>query len=133
MNGFEKIIEKLEEYPTYSFGVSLANAEDYIKVNDLMSILQEVAEEHNNGWILCSQQMPEEHESMFAHLKGTNRWCTGMFEKASDMVLVTLIDEEGNAITTYAHTIDGKWSCDLLKLNLYKVIAWQPYPEPYRP
>ena len=91
-----------------------------------------IGEIHNNGWILCSEQMPEEHESMFAKLKGTDNWCKGMFEKASDMVLVTLIDEEGNAITTYAHTMDGKWSCSLLKLNLYKVIAWQPFPEPYK-
>ena len=132
MNVFEKIIEKLEKYPAYSFGVSLANAKDYIKVNDLMSILQEVAEEHNNGWIPCSERLPEEHDSMFAKWKGTDKWRKGMFAKASDDVIVTVLYKDGEVRTTYAHTIDGKWSCDLLKIyNTYKIIAWQPLPEPY--
>ena len=88
-----------------------------------------IGEIHNNGWILCSERMPEEHESIFAQRKGTDRWCTGMFERASDMVIVTVIDEDGEVVTSYAHTVDGKWN----DLNRYKIIAWKPFPEPYKP
>ena len=85
-------------------------------------------------WILCSERLPEEHDSMFAKLKGTNKWYKSMFEKISDNVTVTVIDDKGSSITTYAHTIDGQWSCDLLRWNkTFRVIAWQPLPEPYKP
>ena len=91
-------------------------------------------EEENDGWILCSERMPEEHDSMFAKWKGTDKWRKGMFAKASDDVIVTVLYKDGEVRTTYAHTIDGKWSCDLLKIyNTYKIIAWQPLPEPYKP
>lgn len=88
-------------------------------------------EEDNNCWIPCSERMPEEHDSMFAKLKGTDRWCNGMFAKASDIVIVTVMDKNGDVTTTYSHTTDGKWSCGLLKMNTsYQIIAWQPLPEP---
>lgn len=42
----EKLTARLEEYPTYSFGVSLLNTEEYIKVSDLKEIVNQLAEEH---------------------------------------------------------------------------------------
>lgn len=57
-----------------------------------------------------------------------------MFEKASSEVNVTVVDEKGGVATTHASTIDGKWSCDLLRCNKkYRIIAWKPLPEPYQP
>lgn len=84
-------------------------------------------------WILVSERLPEEHDSIFAKWKGTVKWNPAMFEKTSDEVLVTISDVGGKKTTRTAHTLDGKWSCDLLKANAsYKVIAWMPLPEPYR-
>lgn len=84
-------------------------------------------------WIPVSERLPEEHDSIFAKWKGTVKWNPAMFEKTSDEVLVTISDVGGKGTTRTAHTLDGKWSCDLLKWNAsYKVIAWMPLPEPYR-
>ena len=88
----------------------------------------------SNGWIPVSERLPEEHQSIFAKFKGTDKWNDAMFEKISDEVNVTVVSEKGDATTTHAHTNDGKWSCDLLKVNkTYRVIAWQPLPQPYHP
>ncbi len=56
-----------------------------------MSILQEVAEEHNNGWILCSEQMPEEHDSIFARYKGTDNWHESMSVKSLSLNVICII------------------------------------------
>ncbi len=84
-------------------------------------------------WIPVEERPPEERDSIFAKWKGTAKWNPAMFEKTSDKVLVTISDVGGGKTTRTAHTLDGKWSCDLLKANPgYKVIAWLPLPEPYR-
>lgn len=84
-------------------------------------------------WIPVEERPPEERDSIFAKWKGTAKWDPAMFEKTSDEVLVTISDVGGEKTTRTAHTLDGKWSCDLLKANAsYKVIAWMPLPEPYR-
>ena len=83
-------------------------------------------------WILVEEKLPEERDSVFAKWKGTAKWNPAMFEKISDEVLVTISDVGGERTTRTAHTLDGKWSCDLLKANAsYKVIAWMPLPSPY--
>ena len=87
----------------------------------------------NEGWIYCSDSMPPEHESIFARFKGTPKWTSGMFEKTSDVVNVTVMNSKGDAVTTHATTTDGRWSCDLLKIDSSnKIIAWRPLPKPCR-
>ena len=95
--------------------------------------VQEGRKRMEQRWILVEERLPEERDSIFAKWKGTAKWNPAMFEKTSDEVLVTISDEGGKRTTRTAHTLDGKWSCDLLKANAsYKVIAWMPLPEPYR-
>ena len=75
--------------------------------------------------------MPPEHESVFARFKGTPKWTSGMFEKTSDVVNVTVMNDKGDAVTTHATTTDGRWSCDLLKIDSSnEIIAWRPLPKP---
>lgn len=104
-------------------------------ISDMQRIINDITVQVNDGWIPCSSgKMPMEHDSIFANYKGTRKWNDCMFEKISDEVNVTVADENGNGTTTHAHTVDGKWECDLLKCNkTYKVIAWQPLPQPYKP
>lgn len=136
---------------------------EYLKYNDgdwnsaidrAISIVQEVAKEYKDEYemgfedgaesvralvpyednlIPVDVAMPTEHDSIFAKYIGTKKWNEGMFEKISDTVNVTVIDDKGMAVTTYAHTVDGIWSCDLLRANKsYRIIAWQPLPAPYQ-
>lgn len=82
-------------------------------------------------WIPCSEQMPKEHDSMFAKLKNTDKWSDAMFEKLSDDVNVTVEFEDGTRMTKTMHTTDGKWR-DNINIVKFEVIAWQPLPEPYK-
>lgn len=83
-----------------------------------------------NRWIPVSDKMPEERDSMFAKFKGTSKWKEAMFEKISKDVLVTILFKQSLFVQS-AHTVDCKWKNDLLKLGR-KVVAWMPFPEPYR-
>lgn len=153
---FENIKERLEEKENEAVlkapNTSDLSNKEYQKwmmksygFKDAIEIVNQVEEEFNqslannnqsltnDGWILCSERLPEEHDSLFAMYKGTNKWDDAMFEKISDVVNVTVVDEKGKAVTTHAHTTDGIWHCDLLRCNrTYRIIAWQPLPEPYK-
>lgn len=83
-----------------------------------------------NEWILTSERMPEERESMFAKRKGTKDWKPGMFEKISRDVLVTVRYNDGRVAVEYAHTVDGKWKLTTQVIPK-TVIAWRYFPEPY--
>ena len=99
----------------------------------ILNCIRKEEQSKNDGWILCSEKMPPERDSMFAKLKGTNRWRKTMFEKISDKVQVTIEDKNGKCVTTTANTVDGKWHCDLLVMRKdYKITAWQALAEPYR-
>ncbi len=90
------------------------------------------AEQYDNRWILCEdgKNMPEEHDSIFAKFKGTDKWVRAMFEKLSDDVNVTVEFEDGTRKTRTLHTIDGRWNTN--GVMKFKVIAWKPLPEPYK-
>ena len=83
-----------------------------------------------NEWIPVSKKMLEERDSIFAKFKGTDKWKEGMFEKISKDVLVTILFKQSLFVQS-AHTVDGQWKNNLLKFG-GKVVAWMPFPEPYR-
>ena len=103
---FEKIKEKIWEEienvivkDTYTRGknAGLRKAEIFI---------DEVAEEYNNGWIPCSERMPEENSNViacFAH---------GLVTE------LTFYDGLFHGIYEYTTSV---------------IIAWQPLPAPYQP
>lgn len=76
--------------------------------------------------------MPEEHDSVFAELKGTDKWHLGMFEKMSDEVLVTCEYGDGTRVAKTSKMIDGAWLIEKESIFKLKVIFWQPLPEPPR-
>ena len=85
-------------------------------------------------WIPVTERLPEEHDSIFAKLKGTGGRKAGMFGGVSDYVLVT-IEHEGSALKMCqtAKTIDGKWENSFLRaFSSAKVVAWMPFPKPYK-
>ena len=118
---------KLGEYEE----TGLTPAQIY-QINELYSEqVKELMEyRKSNRWIPCSERLPEEHDSIFAKLKGTDKWSDVMFEKISDDVNVTVEFENGTRKTMTLHTNDGKWNTDN-RITKFNVIAWQPLPEPY--
>lgn len=82
-------------------------------------------------WIPVSERLPEEHDSIFAKFKGTDKWSNAMFERASDDVNITYEFEDGTRKTATSYTIDGEWKLEH-RITKRKVIAWQPLPAPYK-
>ena len=83
-------------------------------------------------WIPVEERLPEEHDSIFKKVKGTDKWHSGMFENISDDVNVTVEFEDGTRKTKTSHTVDGNWSCEKDYGVKMKVIAWMPLPEAYK-
>lgn len=100
----------------YDAGQILRDIEDFPKVDE---------------WIPVEERLPEEHDSIFAKLKGTDQWHKGMFEKVSDDVNVTIEYSNGERKTITMHTKDGQWSVRNTFIS-FKVISWKPLPEPMR-
>ncbi len=123
----KKLIEVLEDYKNDEWNKSLYSPLPSV-VDDCINFIEE--QPKIGEWIPCSERLPEEHDSMFAEFKGTDKWDNAMFEKISDDVNVTVEFEDGKKKSRTLHTVDGKWKPDsILKC---KVIAWQPLPEPYQ-
>ena len=79
-------------------------------------------------WIKCEYKMPEERESIFAKLKGTDKWTKAMFEKSSEDVRIVEEFEDGTRRVYHSNTIDGKWAIEKSPIKR-KVTHWMPNPE----
>ena len=122
---FEKILEKFDAKKQYFQKFYEADGkteeDEYINkatqlaFDDAKNIVQEVAEEYNNGWIACSERLPEEPEEGLTDLDECDEYIA-MIENAD---IPTALNYAGN----------GEWYRDG---EFYKVIAWQPLPEPYK-
>lgn len=72
-------------------------------------IVHEVAEEYNNGWIPCSERLPEEKNGE-----------------------VLICDEKGEVGTgRYSEYSETWYKGDMRSVGVADVIAWQPLPEPF--
>ena len=94
-------IEKLQQHADITHNLisfyALDNIKKYVenmpKENEWIPI---------NNWIPVEVDLPPEHESMFAKLKGTDKWMDGMFENISDNVQVTVEFENGKRLVDMA-------------------------------
>lgn len=111
MNVFEKIRDKLEEYHEHcvnAYGIVGGNPHAFA-TKQCIEIVNQVEQEHNNGWILCSERLPEEGQRCIVQYNGSPFINKGFY-----------ID-----IDTF---MDGEFS-------FYKgsgVVAWQNLPQPYK-
>lgn len=128
---FEKIIEKLEERTSFLSDCTKygnKDAEQQNKsystmmmyevsdlVDDLIEIVKQEAEKYNNGWIPCSERLPEEYEDV-------------------EVTVEEIADDVGGKryYNVRSWLQDGQW---VIKKNPYKptVIAWKYPTEPYQP
>lgn len=74
----------------------------------LQTLLKEQEAVEPNEWIKCSDEMPEEQETIFAKFKGTDKWGPAMFARSSEDVRVVIVFADGTRRVSHSHTIDGK-------------------------
>lgn len=96
-------------------------------VRDALELLKE-QEAERNKWIKCSDEMPEERDTIFAKLKGTDKWKSAMFEKMSEDVRVVEVFEDGTRRVGHSHTVDGLWDIEK-KPPKRTVTHWMPNPK----
>lgn len=93
MNVFEQIKQELNDCKEQS--------------RDVFEIVERVEKEHNNGWIPCSERLPEESlDSVIGWDEYRERCC-------------------------FVQYIGGRWILGN-DIDSVKIIAWQPLPEPYK-
>ena len=119
---FEKILERLEELQNnllsqtegdINLQVGVINGVMYSK-----KIVQEVAEEFatdtnvgNNGWIPCSEMLPED-----------------------DSICIVTVEYPNNETMVDYGWFDRKsvcWFVGMQEFRTSNILAWQPLPEPY--
>ena len=89
----------------------------------------------NDGWVPVEERLPEEHEESRDRLDAdTLAVIDTEHNMVSDLVQCTVYDAEKDEYFVCDDcTVNGKW-CNFEEVTgTYKVIAWQPLPEPYRP
>ena len=139
---FEKIIEKLEEYEYENLvehDSEMANhcKQDCNDINDCtlcvwdkaIEIVKQTAAEYNNGWIPCSERLPEEGGYYLVTYHG---WSNGDYlPKFDDTYVRRLHYQKSERFTGWNHPrcCDDKAENDTNR----EVIAWQPLPQPYQP
>ena len=105
---FEKILERLSNIRRVV--KTDEDAEWNRAIYKSTEIVQEVAEEYNNGWIPCSIDLSKEKDGM-----------------------VLICCEDGNVMTGKHSEFSDTWyKGDMYAVGGSNVIAWQPLPEPYK-
>ena len=118
MNVFEKIREKIEE-KAFSVQIKQGIKEpstfdammEKFSVLEIKEVINQVEQEHNNGWIARSERLPEEDGFYLATLDGE-------------------IAGEEKPFSGLAEFENGKWVDD--DEDYQCIIAWQPLPKPYK-
>lgn len=145
MSNLEHLIEnglcRLQECNSYTEWCEImqqdvnwdGNEELFITTDTLWEICQYVictwcGTCEQNGWIKCSDEMPKERDTIFAKLKGTDKWKSAMFEKMSEDVRVVVVFEDGTRRVHHSYTVDGKWDIEK-KPPKRTVTHWMPNPE----
>ena len=108
---FKNIKEKIKNQPIEQF---VGTNGDWDLVQTVLDCCCEavdrVKEEYNNGWIPCSERLPDK----------SGEYLTYVDYEDETFIAIDEIDCDG---------IMKEWNCT----PNYHVIAWQPLPEPYQP
>ena len=89
----------------------------------------DVAPVRHGRWIPVTERLPDEHESLFARYKGTDKWRNAMFTTISDRVIVCAEYENGKRIVKTANTVDGVWKVKDIFCPC-RVTHWMQMPLP---
>ena len=122
---FEKIIEKQEELfqdlnvievlSHVDFDSTIQNSlENFLKAitNEAIEIVKQEAERYNNGWIPCSEKLPDVRQDVLVTVKYTG-----------------FMGMHGYWIKTGHMEAENDWWGDCAG---GEAIAWQPLPKPFK-
>lgn len=109
---FEKIIKNMKSHKIYAG--RFVKTVDAIEHNNAIDVcvkeVEKAAAEYNNGWIPCSERLPEVEADVLLSLRSLDVY-TGFMENTEGYFYV-----EGEGY-----------------VKLENVLAWQTLPEPYKP
>lgn len=133
MNKYQKALNTIGDTLTYYMvGKDLASLHSVNEIGDSMATLRWLTEKADSfEWIPVSERLPEEHDSIFADLYGTDKWDSKLWRTVSNRVVVTIKYDDGARIVKESHTYDGKWADEKRSRNC-KVVAWMPMPKAYK-
>lgn len=118
---FEKIRKELNkrcEYTNLDECVAVCCGE--CAIGNTLDILDDLEAEYNNGWIPCSERLPEEGQCVLVQTK--KYWDCG----DETLIEIRMFDPQYNG-HDWKQIGCGRWIANRF------VIAWQPLPEPYIP
>ena len=128
---FEKIIEKLEEIRAKkTCNKEKCDTKELCRicvVDDAIEIVKQEAEQYNNGWIPCSERLPDNDKKEYIVQK-TNGfiYILGFTKDAYKLSRYDFAEYKGKKKqlfydydSEYGYT---EWECE----------AWQPLPEPFK-
>ena len=144
---FEKIIEKLENELKLADEEKLRcarenpmqfdSAKGYANgVANSIEIVKQEAEQYNNGWIPCSERLPD--ECVPVNVTWINRNPESYYEKIKDVPFSATAVYYNSKWYWYSSTcVDylreyGKNDFDLVDKDI-DIIAWQQLPQPFQP
>ena len=114
---FEKILERLEESSVCEDHMTCNYCQrnwcplELIERDEVEKIVQEVAEEYNNGWIPCSERLPDDFMSM---------------------EYLTTVNGHFYPEINYYCVANNKWFSSRKTTKEVDVIAWKPLPETFK-
>ena len=135
---FEKIIEKLEErrmlHADLAQSDKLTEQEREVQSRfcgcfcKAKEIVKQEAEKYNNGWIPCSERLPEEYGDYLVAWKPLHMSAEDIIKKVGRAV------PHFYEIVEYDPDDEALWIGSIEQAQgEYEIIAWQPLPEPYHP
>ena len=135
MNEFvEKLIERLKEIGNQEVimhggrcngkTLTLGHSKG---IEHAISIVNEFAEEYNNGWISVEERLPEKDGEYLCQIGTDNRYME-VYSFAKNLKKVDKYDFVGKK-----HSGFYDFDCEYGHFEISDVVAWQPLPKPYQP
>lgn len=116
------LIERLEEEifsaELHDYGWEGQTLHNLLVLGNVQVIAEDLASEHNNGWISVEDALPEYTDDYNVTVGVCNE--LGYYECVKTFRFLKIKGKEPT------------WDIPKSMLNVYKVIAWQPLPAPYK-